>query len=280
MTLTYVYCIVRSARRPLVPRVQPMPGADGLRVVRAGDGLWLVASDVPLEEYGEDALAKGLHNIEWVGRRAMAHEAVVERFLTARAVLPMKLFTLFTSDERALAHVTRHARGIARVLARVDRQLEWGVRLTFDERVGTSAEGQAESRAGSQGEGHTPRARPKRPTVARREETGAAYLTRKKDQRDRTRVRLAHARSAGERWYRSMARQATAAHRRKAVEQAASGSRLIVDAAFLIPARRATSFRAEVRRLARDLSMAGVVVALTGPWPPYNFVSVGAGRSS
>jgi len=268
VTLTYVYCIVRSARRPSLPRVQPMPGADGIRVVRAGDGLWLIVSDVPVEEYGEDALTKGLHNIEWVGRRAMAHEAVVERFLTARAVLPMKLFTLFTGDERALAHVTRHARGIARVLARVDRQLEWGVRLTFDERAGASGEGQAESRG------------PKRSTVARPGETGAAYLTRKKDQRDRTRVRLAHARSAGERWYRSMARQATAAHRRKAVEQAASGSRLIVDAAFLIPARRATSFRAEVRRQARDLGMAGVVVALTGPWPPYNFVSVGAGRSS
>ena len=265
MTLTYVYCIVRSARRPSVPRVAPMPGADAIRVLPAGAGLWLIASDVPVKDYGEDALTTGFHDLQWVGSRAMAHEAVIERFLAARAVLPMKLFTLFTSDERALNHVTRHARRIARVLARVDRQLEWGVRLTFDQRTSTGADG------------HTPRAKA---TAARRKETGSAYLTRKKDQRDRSRLRLAQARSAGERWYRSMARQATAAHRRKAMEQAASGSRLIVDAAFLVPARRATAFRAEVRRQARDLSAAGVAVALTGPWPPYNFVSAGIGRSS
>ena len=245
-----------------------MPGADGIRVLPAGGGLWLIVSDVPVEAYGEDALATGLQDLEWVARRAMAHEAVVERFLSARAVVPMKLLTLFTSDERALNHVHRQARRIARVLARVDRQLEWGIRLTFDERA----------EAGT--ESHRPRARHTRSTMVRREETGSAYLTRKKDQRDRTRLRLAQARSAGERWFRSMAKQATAAHRRKALEQAANSSSLIVDAAFLVPARRAAAFRAEVRRQARDLGMAGVAVALTGPWPPYNFVSGGTGRSS
>ena len=265
MKLTYVYCIVRSARRPSVPRVPPMPGADGIRVMSAGGGLWLIVSDVPVQEYGEDALSRGLHDLQWVGRRAMAHEAVIERFLKARAVLPMKLFTLFTSDERALNHVKRHSRRIERVLARVDRQLEWGVRLTFDERAGKSADDGA-SKA--------------RSAKAARAETGVGYLSRKKDLRDHTRLRLAQARSAGERWYRVMSRQATAANRRKALEQSEHGSRLIVDAAFLVPARRSTAFRAEVRRHARDLSAAGVAVALTGPWPPYNFVSSSSGRSS
>ena len=79
----------------------------------------------------------------------MAHEAVVEHFLKARAVLPMQLFTLFTTDERALSHVTRHARRIERVLARVERQLEWGVRLTFDDRAATQRREQhVESAAG------------------------------------------------------------------------------------------------------------------------------------
>ena len=263
--LTYVFCIVRSARRPTVPRVAPLPGAGRLRVLPAGAGLWLIVCDVPAAEYGEDALTRGLQDLQWVGSRAIAHEAVIERFLTARAVLPMKLFTLFTSDERALGHVTRNARRIERVLARVDRQLEWGVRLTFDEASVASAPAR--------------RGKPRHASLASGE-SGAAYLSRKKDMRDRTRLQLAQARSAGERWYRAIARQATAAHRRKAMEGTARGSRLIVDAAFLVPARRSTAFRAEVRRQARDLSAAGVAVALTGPWPPYNFVSSGAGRAS
>lgn len=263
--LTYVYCIVRSARRPTVPRTAPMPGAGRLRVLSAGSGLWLIVCDVPKAEYTEDALTRGLQDLQWVGSRALAHEAVIERFLTARAVLPMKLFTLFTSDERALSHVSRNARRIDRVLTRVDRQLEWGVRLTFDEATVTIAPASL--------------SRARKATLAAGE-SGAAYLSRKKDMRDRTRVQLAQARSAGERWYRAIARQATAVHRRKAMEGAARGSRLLVDAAFLVPARRSTAFRAEVRRQARDLSAAGVAVALTGPWPPYNFVSSAAGRAS
>lgn len=262
--LTYVFCIVRSARRPTVPRIVPMPGGGKLRVLPANAGLWLIVCDVPAAEYDEDALTRGLQDLQWVASRAMAHEAVVERFLTARAVLPMKLFTLFTSDERALGHVARTARRIERVLARVDRQLEFGVRLTFDEATVTGAH------AG-------PKPRQLSPPSS---ESGAAYLSRKKDLRDRTRLQMAQARSASERWYRVIASQATAAHRRKAMEGTARGSRLIVDAAFLVPARRSTAFRAEVRRQSRDLSAAGVAVALTGPWPPYNFVSSGGGRAS
>ena len=66
---------------------------------------------MPARDYGEAALARGLQNLDWVGRRAMAHEAVVEHFLPAPAVLPMQLFTLFTSDERALEHVAQRPRG-------------------------------------------------------------------------------------------------------------------------------------------------------------------------
>jgi hypothetical protein len=251
-----------------------MPGAANLRVLAAGNGLWLIVSDVAERAYAEDALASGLHDLQWVGERAMAHQAVVERFLKARAVLPMKLFTLFTSDERALGHVRRNARRIERVLARVDRQLEWGVRLTFDEQVAQPTSG------GSAAAANGGRASSARRSPRASDESGAAYLSRKKEARDRTRLELARARSAGERWYRAVARQATAARRRKALEQAPQVSRLIIDAAFLVPARRAAAFRAEVRRQARTLNAAGVAVSLTGPWPPYNFVSSGSGRSS
>jgi hypothetical protein len=103
-------------------------------------------------------------------------------------------------------------------------------------------------------------------------ESGAAYLARKRDLRDVTRVQLAGARRAAERLYRAMARQATAARRRRSTEQMAPGSRLLLDAAFLVPGRRAGAFRRELRRQAGDLSGSGLVVSLTGPWPPYNFI--------
>ncbi len=270
--LTYVYCLVRSPRAPAVPaRPAGLPGARGVRLLDAGGGLWLAVSSVPAIEYDEAALARGLQNLEWVGRRAVAHEAVVEHFLGARAVLPMQLFALFTSDDRALAHVAGDRRRLDRILAAIERKHEWGLRLTFDEqsardlveqRHGDAAAPAAAARTGG--------SRQRRPAAAGGV-SGAAYLARKRDLLDVTRVQLAGAKKAADHLFTGMSRAAARSLRRRATEQAAPGARLLLDAAFLVPVARAGGFRAALRKQARALP-AGVVVSLTGPWPPYNFI--------
>ncbi len=102
--------------------------------------------------------------------------------------------------------------------------------------------------------------------------SGAAFLARKRDLLDVNRVQLTEARAAADRLYRAMAREATDARRRTATEQAAPGSRLLLDAAFLVPTRKAGAFRAALRRNTKTLGRSGLVVSLTGPWPPYNFI--------
>ena len=266
MKLTYVYCLVRSAKPPALRNVtSALPGAGPVRALEAGDGVWAIVSSVPSIDYDEAALARGLQNLDWVGRRALAHEAVVERFLAAPAVLPMQLFTLFTSDERALDYIAHQRKRIDQVFARIDGQLEWGLRLSFDEQAARSAVEEA----------HRSRRR-RHPATT---DSGATYLARKRDLFDVTRVRLTRARAAADRVYRAMSRAATEARRRRSTERAAAGSRLLLDAAFLVAARRAAPFRATLRQQARTLAGSGVVVALTGPWPPYNFVAP-AGRSA
>ena len=256
--LTYVYCLIRSTRRPALRGVPPgMPGSAAVRALDAGGGVWAIVSTVSAREYNEQALAAGLPNLDWVGRRAMAHEGVVEHFLTAAAVLPMQLFTIFTSDERALEHVARDRSRIDPILARIERQLEWGLRLTFDEQAARDA---VETRASG-----------------KTDASGASYLARKRDLLNVTRVQLTEAKAEADRLYRAMTRAATEARRRTATEQAAPGSRLLLDAAFLVPTRRAGAFRAALRQNARKLGAAGIVVSLTGPWPPYNFIDAPSG---
>ena len=264
MPLTYVYCVVRSSKAPDLRTVPArMPKAAVVRALPAGTRTWAIVSSVPASDYSESALATGLPNLEWVGRRAVAHEAVVEHFLAAPAVLPMQLFTLFTSDERALEYIAHERRRIDGILERLDGQLEWGLRLSFDEQAARSAV-----------------EREHRPARARREtaNAGTAYLARKRDLFDVTRVQLTRAQAAADRLYRAMAREATDTTRRRATEQAAPGSRLLLDAAFLVPSRRAGAFRAALRRQTRTLSGSALVVSLTGPWPAYNFVNEAARR--
>src|SRR5690349_7421415 len=103
---TYVYCLVAGARRPAVPRAARGPkGLGPIRLLDVDRGLWLVAADAPLDRFGEDAINNGLGDLDWVSRAAVAHESVIEAFIGSTAVVPMKLFTIFTSDGRALEHL-------------------------------------------------------------------------------------------------------------------------------------------------------------------------------
>jgi hypothetical protein len=243
-----------------------VPGSEGVRLLaisgtpsrRGGQRDWLVVSSVPAAMYGEDALQHRLQDLEWIGPRALAHEAVIEHFLSFDAVLPMQLFALFKSDARAVEHIVRNNRRIGRILLRIERQVEWGLRLMWD--------------PGSLDTGKQPRPPHATSVQARRIVSGAAYLVRKRNQRDQSRALLQRARADASRLYRTIAGEASEARRRSDVERTAPGSRLLLDAAFLVPARRTRAFQAVVRRHAGPLERAGISVSLTGPWPPYNFI--------
>jgi hypothetical protein len=227
----------------------------------------LIVASVPADEYGEAALARGLQDIDWVGRGAMAHEAVVEWFLPARAVVPMQLFTLFTSDDRAVQHVEHQRKDIQALLRRIEGRLEWGVRLTFDAQAVRDA---LESAGGARrGQG----TRRVVGTGAPGQHSGRAYLARKRDLLDVGRARVQDAKAAAEGLFAALTHEADEARRRTATEQAAPGSRLLLDAAFLVPSARTRTFRAAVSRRAKALATPGVVVSLTGPWPAYNFIA-------
>jgi hypothetical protein len=164
----------------------------------------------------------------------------------------MKLLTIFKADARALEYVKRNRRRIDRILERIEGHVEWGLRLTWDE--------QAVRRA----------VEAQRP---RRDGGGAAYLAHKRDLRNVRRVQLAGARAEATRVFKDLSRHATDAVRRKSTEHAAPGSRLLLDAAYLVPAKRAVAFRTALRHRARGLEASGLAVSLTGPWPAYNFIA-------
>jgi hypothetical protein len=252
--VTYLYCLVRGSRKPVLRRVTGgLPDGGPTRALDAGEALWLIVCDVDDAMYDERAIAAGLQDLEWVSRRAIEHERIVEQFLSAPAVLPMQLFAIFTTDARAIEYVKKNRRRIDRVLKRIDGHVEWGLRLTWDEQAARAGVEKAHRPRGATG--------------------GAAYLARKRDLRDVNRVQLAAARAEATRVFKDLSRHATDAVRRTSTEQAAPGSRLLLDAAYLVPAKRGTAFKTALRQRARGLHASGLAVSLTGPWPAYNFIT-------
>ena len=252
--MTYAYCVIASPRKPSVARVpRGLPGASGVRLLEIDSGLYLAAADVPAREYDADAINRRLSDLDWVSRAAVAHERVVEAFPAAVAVLPMKLFTIFTTDERALDHVRAARPRLAAMVKRVGNHDEFGVRVILDRAKAAAARRKPAARKAAAA-------------------SGIAYLTRKKAHRDAAIELAEHARETVAGLYDRLAARSRQARRRPASELPAENGPLLLDAAFLVARGRARAFRAEVARQARALSKHGYGLTLSGPWPPYTFV--------
>jgi hypothetical protein len=252
-TATYVYCLLRSAAPPsLEGAPDGLPGAAAPRLLPLDGDVWLVVADAPLPEYGGEAIESRLSDLSWVSDRALAHEAVVEHFAAASPVLPMKLFTLFHSDERAIAHLREQREEIGRIFDRIAGRAEWGVRILF-------REDEARRRATETA------------TTAERPSSGTSFLLRKKAEKESVRDLTAGLRAEVDRVYEELAGRSSEA-RRRPPEPGEVGARLLLDAAFLLPAGEGEDFAAAVQRLAERLAERACEVNLTGPWPPYNFL--------
>jgi hypothetical protein len=184
---------------------------------------------------------------------------VVESFIAEAAVLPMKLFTIFTSDERALAYVRGEAPRIRAAARRVANQHEWGVRVILDRARAARARTSTTTTAGG-------------PASAGTAPSGIAYLTRKKAQRDANTELAKHARDTVAALHDRLAARSSAAKRKAAGDLPMERGPLLLDAAFLVPRSRAKAFQSLVAREAKSLSRHGYGLTLTGPWPPYSFV--------
>jgi Gas vesicle synthesis protein GvpL/GvpF len=261
-TATYVYCLVQRAsadggpkRAPALTRApRGLPGTGRVRELDAGAGLALVVADAPLSRYGSAPLEARLRDLDWVAACAAAHEAVVEFAARTATTIPLKLFTLFNSDARAVEHIQRMRGTIDRVIGQIAGRQEWGVRIRLDEG----------------------KARRRRLESARKATTGVSsgtrFLVLKKEQQQAVREALARGREDVEAAFESLAGVADDARRRPpdAIEGAA---RLVLDAAFLLTPTRLARFKKVARTTATRLSRHGYELTLSGPWPPYNFVA-------
>lgn len=253
-TAVYLYCVVRAARKPALARVpRGLPDATRPEAHRLSSALWLITAEVPLDLYDPSHLEPRLRDLGWVSDIALAHEAVVEYFARAKGsvVVPMKLFTMFSSMDKAAADVAAGRTAIERAMRRIAGCEEWGVRIARRPGAAVSA-------------------------GAARPATGAAFLAAKKAARDAAANVRAASLAAADTAFGRLSRLAKAAHQRPRREEPGSNPP-ILEAAFLVTARARARFKAEAKRQAALCSRAGAGLTLTGPWPAYNFIDSEAG---
>lgn len=270
---TYLYCVVKrtgsaaktaktaNTAKTTTAKTKREPGlvsAGPTRTLDIGDGYDIVVTTVPLSIYSAEAIEEKLRDLDWVGRAASAHEHVVEAAAKSGTVVPMKLFTIFSSDERASQHVRKMKKSLDEVVAKIAGCEEWGLRILFDEsRVAKAKEAIAKKKAD-----------------ARAPVTGTGFLLRKKAHEESRRRLTSEAKHEVDDLFVRLEKNAKNAVRRPPPNRELAGQ-VLLDAVFLVPEKRIDKFKRAVATSAKDLAKEGYHVTLTGPWPAYSFIEAG-----
>lgn len=122
----WLYAVAESLP---VTELRELTGVGGTAVrVIGGDGLTAVASDVPLGEFGESALLVNLEDLAWLQATATAHHDVIEAIAGDLPVVPMRLATVYSSEEKVREMLGERGHDLREVLRRTSGCREWGVK--------------------------------------------------------------------------------------------------------------------------------------------------------
>jgi hypothetical protein len=243
----------------VVPAGATLPASPGIAggVVQpvVADDLVVLTSAVPRSEFAAEPLRDNLNDLEWLGRVAREHEAVLEQVLAGTTLVPLRLCTIFDDADGAIRMLERERDALTAALARLDGRQEWGVKLLVDgDRLAATAAPQGDQ---AQSEG------------------GAAYLARRRHEREAREAARALAAQIVDDVDGSLRALAVDTVRLPAQNRELSGHTgdMILNAAYLVDADAVEELRAHVGELQERHAQYSARVQLSGPWPPYNFVT-------
>jgi hypothetical protein len=243
--VTVLYCLAEIDPATTLPP-GGLPGAGPARALDAGAGLTAIVASLPDDAYAPDTVNQNLRDMDWVSKAALGHEQLLELVMrSATAVLPMKLLTLFSGDERLLKDLSARRKELARAASHVRGAEEYGLRLVA-------------------------RDAPPASQAADRPASGTAFLERKKQARDDTREQAARRVAFARDVFDTLAQASRDAVSRPVQQD--DVERPILDAAFLVARRDREAFARAAETLGSRAAGEHCVFKLTGPWPPYHFV--------
>jgi hypothetical protein len=247
-TAWYVYAFVAP-----VPQVDDLHGVAPGGLTAVGDqSLAAIVGEVPLNEFGQEALPERLNDRAWLEEKARAHERVIERLGETSTVVPLRFGSIYRDLSAIEELVDARRLELLRVLDRVRGRVEIGVQAWLDGRRTAEAEMQP---AG-----------------------GRAYLERRRDERARAEeaaIRLQEV--LADAHDRLLARAVDGVvNRPQPRELTAREQEMIFNGAYLVPSGD-ESIALQAVELNEQHRGLGLTFELTGPWPPHNFVDVEAG---
>lgn len=254
----YVYGVVPSKfAATLLP--SGVDGSHQIEMLSEGR-LAALASQVALEQFGEERLREHLADMGWVEAVARAHEEALEQVRSQTTVVPMRMCTVYRSEARVREMLQRESAGLEEAIEHLEGRTEWGVKVFVDfARLAQTAgdENQLLSKTGG-------------PDAGR----GKAYMAQKRHERERQERSTEQIEQASRVIHERLSAVANDALVVPLQRPEVSGheGEMVLNGVYLVQDDVSGQFDRQVAELQTEFGSRGFELELTGPWPAYNFV--------
>jgi hypothetical protein len=223
-----------------------------------------VVSKVSLSEFSQERIKANLNDVKWVEARVRTHEAVLEAAMSGRSLIPMRFCTIYQSESRVQEVLVEHYEDFITNLTRLVSKQEWAVKVFCDnenlarkaEEVSDKVKELKEEMAGKS--------------------SGAMYFLKKKVEQAIAEEAERMSDEVTQASHDRLAGHAEDARVTPLQSKQLTGrtEEMILNGAYLVSEGQITVFRAELESLEKDYDDLGFSYELSGPWPPYNFVTI------
>lgn len=261
----YVYGVAPAprGRRSAAPRLEGIVAEAPVRPLVHGD-LMAFVSPVPAAQFGASEFRSALNDAEWLKARILAHEKVLETLRSGYDVVPFRFGTIYLDCAQVENAMALHRAALCRSLDRIRGASEWGVKLYCDaDLLRSRIEAESDS------------IRPLRQMLAQAS-PGARFFLQKKYAKaidGETAAAIASCvRRMGQR-LDDCACESTAIDVQPPAVHGRSAA-MVMNAAYLVAKGSLARLRQTIAALQQEYAARGFAHEVTGPWPPYHFVSI------
>ncbi|MEI8004941.1 MAG: GvpL/GvpF family gas vesicle protein [Bacteroidota bacterium] len=256
--LIYVYCISVDPQE-LINELR----SRGLKSICI-DGFNVIIKNVQEKEFSEENLKQNIADLHWLEANAREHINVIGMIMGYTSVIPFKFGTIFNSRESLEKFIIAYSASLLRNFDFIRGKEEWSVKIycnrkTLSKHIDELSE---------------PAAALEKQIMA--SSPGKAFLLQRKkadliqDEMDRI------CKECGQSYFNELSIQSEANSLNNLLPKEVTGREdtMILNAAFLVTKDKVTEFKGSVTKSASREVDSSFNVELTGPWPPFSFISI------
>jgi len=256
--LIYVYCLVSSP-----PELGAYQGVKTLKSVEA-DGLYAIVRDVSEDDFSEENFKRHLSDIQWLETNAREHVEVIQLIMEDNEAVPFKFGTIFQAETNLRKFITDYSVSLKENFHFVGGREEWAVKIYCDRKALCLQIDELSEEAATL----------EKQIMA--SSPGRAYLLKRKKtdliENEMDRICKTFGQENFDK-FKNLS-QSTNLNNLMPKEFTGREDTMILNATFLVSKEKVSDFKALLETLEKKGKNSGFLLEMTGPWPPFSFISL------